>query len=522
VKKTQIRPNGDSRGSCACCSTNCDFVTMGAKNQSILQDWLDRAQGNRFATTSGSSFATCTSRPVPNAGCGFSPSNNTDSSTTFSVQAAPSVDAFLMKFKPAMTHMSTQPPYNQALDVDAITDAILQNTSAPNSNSHANQRNNGHMKRSRYEAETTEDASGRFTKAARVEVRDNANIANLAQHEPGLGLAHHILGLSAWLKTVPEKKEKASEVAMKDVLERCERQRGTITSMQIREASLEEIFCKLQGQRDTTVRVAVDTTAKVRELEAECIQLISDTEAYKEEMENFRAQVEQKGREVMDVASRSDGERKADQLAIADLASQVGEIPELRRQHEAAIKNADESRKQRNELHEKLTSAQAKNVQLSEQLTTSTTEYETSTIELDEYRTGFKKSQAVSVELHTVQAELTALQTDYHRVVADNARLLLETGSMEEIKAKSRINQRLADDRLVERQEKEVELLQVKSEGTELEERAKKADGKAEEIKKNWNIAKNELLDVHRRNRKLKVELKKHANCPGGNIVKRE
>ena len=161
-------------------------------------------------------------------------------------------------------------------------------------------------------------------------------------------------------------------------------------------------------------------------------------------------------------------------------------------------------------------------MQLSEQLTTITTEYETATIELDDYKTGFKKSQAVSVELHTVQAELTALQTDYERVVADNARLLRESGSMDEVKEKSGINQRLADDRLEERQKMEVELRQAKSEGKESEERAKKADGKAEEIKKNWHIAKNELLDVHRRNRKLKVELKKHANCPGGNIVKRE
>jgi len=93
---------------------------------------------------------------------------------------------------------------------------------------------------------------------------------------------------------------------------------------------------------------------------------------------------------------------------------------------------------------------------------------------------------------------------------------------MEEVKEKSQINQQLADDRLEERQEMEIELCQVRSEGRESESRAKKADGKAEEIRKNWNIAKNELLAVHKSNRKLKVELKKHANCPGGEIVKRE
>jgi len=30
------------------------------------------------------------------------------------------------------------------------------------------------------------------------------------------------------------------------------------------------------------------------------------------------------------------------------------------------------------------------------------------------------------------------------------------------------------------------------------------------------------LLAVHKSNKKLKVELKKHANCSGGDIVKRE
>ena len=397
------------------------------------------------------------------------------------------------------------------------------NPATPHSN--ISQTDNGHMKRSRDETETTETSSEKSPKFTRIDTTTSlANIASLALQEAGCGPAHYILGLSAWLETVSEK-GKESEVAMKEVLQRCERQRATITYMQDEKKSLEGRIYEFQDQRDTTIGVLETAEAKVRELEADCIQLKSDSQAYKEEMDTLRGQSEEgveKVRQAGEAVIRLEDEREADRLAIADLESQVGEIPGLRRQHEAAIKNADESRKKRNELQENLTSAHARDVQLSEQLTTITTEYETSTIELDEYRTGFKESQAVSVELHTAQAELTALQTDYHRVAADNAHLLLENGSMEEIKAKSRINQRLADDRLEERHEKEVELRQAKAEGKESEERAKKADGKAEEIKKNWHIAKNELLDVHRRNGKLKVELKKHASCPGGNIVKRE
>ena len=210
------------------------------------------------------------------------------------------------------------------------------------------------------------------------------------------------------------------------------------------------------------------------------------------------------------------------EYAIVGLESQVGEISELRRQREAPFKNADAARKQRNESQDTLITSQAENERLANTIETMTAEHEIAVLELDEYRTGFEKSRAVSVELNTVQAELNTPHTNYQRVAADNARLLLENGSIEEIKEKSRINQRLADDRLEERQEQETELRRAKVERKESKERAKKADEKAEEIKKNWHIAKNELLDVHRSNRELKFELKKHANCSGRDVVKNE
>jgi chromosome segregation ATPase len=228
------------------------------------------------------------------------------------------------------------------------------------------------------------------------------------------------------------------------------------------------------------------------------------------------------GRQAAEAVIRLEDGRDADRLAIVDLKSQVGEISELRRQHEAAIQNADESRRQRNELQDTLTNAQAEIARLVDENKTLLAEQEIPAIELEGYQTGFKKSQAVSADLNHVQTEITILRADNQRLVADNNRLSNENEKMEEVKEESGINQQLADDRLEERQEKEVELRQAKSEGNVWEERAKNADGKAEEIRKNWNIAKNELLDVHRRNRKSKAELKKHANCPRVDMVKQE
>jgi len=136
---------------------------------------------------------------------------------------------------------------------------------------------------------------------------------------------------------------------MEGVLQRCERQRVTITSMQDEKKSLEGRIYELQDQRDDTIGVVETAEAKVKELEAECYQLKSDSRAYKEEMDTLRGQSEEgveKCRQAAEAVIQLEGGRDADRLAIADLKSQVGETTELRRQHEAAIKNADESRKQ--------------------------------------------------------------------------------------------------------------------------------------------------------------------------------
>jgi chromosome segregation ATPase len=423
-----------------------------------------------------------------------------------------------------MTRKSIQVPLNHPTDLATVTHAISQESSAASSDSEANHNNNRHMKRSRDEEEITETSSQRSIKSARNETTSLGAVVSLALQEPGCGPAHYILGLSAWLETVSEK-EKASEVAMEEVLQRCERQRATITSMQGEKESLDGRIYELQDQRDTSSGAAERATVKIGELEAECVQFKLESQAYKEQMDTLRVQLEEaveKGRKATETETLLEDERKAGRLVIADLDSRVAEIPELRRQYEAAVKNADESRKQRNETQNTLNTSQAENERLVNVIETMTADYEVAGIELDEYRTGSKKSKAVSAELDKTKAELATLQIDNQRVAADNARLLRENGSMDEVNAKSTINQQLANDRLEQRQEMETELSHVKEERGNYEKKAKKADRKAEEIKKNWNIAKAELRDVHKMNRELKDGLKKHANCPRANVAKKE
>ena len=90
MKKIYTRPNGDSTRSCACCQKNCDFVTMGVNNQSILQRWLDGDRSNGITTKSTSSSTIST--PVTTRGSGFSLPNTLDSSATSSTRSAPSRD----------------------------------------------------------------------------------------------------------------------------------------------------------------------------------------------------------------------------------------------------------------------------------------------------------------------------------------------------------------------------------------------------------------------------------------------
>ena len=406
--------------------------------------------------------------------------------------------------------MSLQPG-SSASSAPVIETSLSEASDLPN-NGEASKSDTRGKKRSRSETESADTSS-----VSRNGSTGLGNVANPAPREAAHGPAYYMLGLSAWLETISEK-EHASEGALKDAEEQCKRHMATITSMKDEEVLLRAKAGQMEMERDTA-QVAMQRTKTGSE--AEISKLKSDNTLSRVQLRAQRLELEaavERGKGYKEM----EDERDAGRNIIAQLRLQVTEASDITIQHDAAIKNADEACKQRNELQTILTASQAENVRLSEQFTTITTEYETATIELDEYRTGFKKSQAVSAELINTKADLTILQSDYQRFLADNARLLRETGSMDEVKEKSKINQQLADDRLEERQEMEIELCQVRAEGRESETRAKKAEGKAEEIRKNWNIAKNELLAVHKSNRKLKVELKKHANCPGGEIVKRE
>jgi hypothetical protein len=490
---------------------------MGVNNQSILQRWLDGDRGSRINTTSSSSSTISISTPVTTTGSCLSLPQTLDSSTTSSVRSTPSSDG-TPTVSDATRLESIQPRPNHTIDASMVTDRGPRRSNPATPHSDISQTDNGHMKRFRDETETTETSSEKSAKSTRVDTTTSlANIASLALQEAGCGPAHYILGLSAWLETVTEK-EKASEVAITEALQRNKKQMATITSMRSEEVSLKAKAEKMEKERDTAQGAM--QRMKTR-LEAENGALMSDSIASKEQVRIQKLELEaavERGKGY----TKMEDERDAAQILVTELRLQLTEASNTKAQHEAAIKNADEARRQRNELQDTLAIAQADITRLVDENKTLLAEQEITAIELERYQTGFKKSQAVSAELNLVQTEITILRADNQRLVADNNRLSNEPENVAEVKEKSRINQRLADDRLQERQEMEAELRQAKAERKESEERAKKADGKAEEIKKNWHIAKNELLDVHRRNRKLKVELKKHANCPGGNIVKRE
>jgi hypothetical protein len=531
LEKTPLHPNGDPTQKCVCCRTSCEFEKMGGECQSFLRHWLDRPQGNSQIENTSSSTTTPPATPVPvpvPSTAGPRPIVATDTSTlstTFSPHLPPSSHDITPITSDLIAQSSTTIQPDHSASANPFAETSLSKFSAQSSSGPGNGDSNNsdapHTKRARSEVEQMGAGSDRLAKSARNGPTGVANLASVAPQESDPGPAYYILGLSAWLATVSEK-EKASRVAIADALQRNKRQTATIGSMQTEKASLEEKVCELQDQQETPIRLAGSDTAKVRELQAECIQLRSDSASCKEEVNCLRAQLEQEVEKGRGVAEAIEDERTAHRLAIVGLESQVGEIPELRRQREATFKNADASRKQRNESQSALTTSQAENERLVTIIETMTAEHDATLIELDDARTGLRQSQALSVELETVKSELATIINEHQAVVTDNTRLSNDCEKMEEVKEKSRINQRLADDRLGERQEIETKLGQAEAEKKDFEIRTKLAEGQAEEIRKNWGIAKAELLAVHKSNRKLKAELKKHANCPGGNIVKRE
>jgi hypothetical protein len=262
---------------------------MDSGCQAALQHWLDHLLETSNIDRTGSSTTTPPATPaiVPIiTGLGTIIATDTSTfSTTDSLPSTPQPGTNV-----ATSSLNSDQP-DPSIDTDLFTDTSFHGSSATTIVNEASISYTSHLKRSFSGAESTKSASGRSTKSARVEVSDLAKVANLAHHETEIGFAHHILGLSAWLETVSEK-EKASKGAMKVALERGEQQKATMTSMQDEKKSLEGRIYELQDQRDTTVGVGETAEAKVRELEAESIQLRSDSQAYKKDIDILRGQSE--------------------------------------------------------------------------------------------------------------------------------------------------------------------------------------------------------------------------------------
>jgi hypothetical protein len=266
----------------------------------------------------------------------------------------------------------------------------------------------------------------------------------------------------------------------------------------------------LVKERDVAIGSLARFKDRDKELETQNAQLKTDSDRFKEQSQLLRIQLEQfeekwkKSEEEKDAAVV---ERDDAQLVITGLKTQLDDLPKVLKQHDAAIKNAENASKERIEAQDALTTSLAENKRLVEEMKTMTEKHELEEVELEEYKTGFRRPQVVSEELQTAKASLATLQAAHQQLVADNSALSSVREDIERMREKLNIARQLADDRLEERKEMELELGQAKHEAKELAKKSKSQDDKAKERRRNWTLVKGELAGLYEKYRALEARL---------------
>lgn len=120
------------------------------------------------------------------------------------------------------------------------------------------------------------------------------------------------------------------------------------------------------------------------------------------------------------------------------------QLQEMESQYTAAVRNADTSRKARNETQTNLATTQAENARLHEQIATMTANHDYETIELSELRAENKRLRAEVVDLAKVKADLQTTQVSLDQHLADRTRLDIELedgkDEIDRLKSKLRVH----------------------------------------------------------------------------------
>jgi len=494
VQRTLEHPYGDASARCAGCrSSTCSLVKpRGVRARARVQSWLDYSRNIEMASSRD--------LHIPNPlQSGSTPRADED-------RLLPTIPSSARPQPPTLIKLKVPPPSSPAASssiselssTGPMTPPHSGTSTLPSSPPPAKDGQGTHSKRSRTETDSSIDEpapSNPPAKAARLDATSATNTPSMTEelanqfqgsdHEFG----RDILGLLVRHKSIL-KTQGTALAAVEDLKQDLSRERKEKEAMRLQRLELD----KKRGEE----RTAAASLAK--ENEAELTRL-------KKERDTARRALADTQSKLLEVSRREARvfvtEKEARQVAIQRLEDRLAKEE---RQHGLAVKNADASRHARNEAQNALAVIQTDKDQLTQELETMTTNHENVTMDLEETRASLHRAQTDAAALISVKAELLHAQSEAHRLLSVNAELSTSAEKIEKLKEKLENLGKVAQDRLDDKNQMEIQLGEARTEAREWKQ-------KGEEYRKNYNVAVGnlhkseiELKEFKRDNKDIKRE----------------
>jgi chromosome segregation ATPase len=422
--------------------------------------------------------------------------------------------------------MATSPAASSILTDDSTSDATFPspNSSSSSTQPTANGSGPSRHKRTWSEANPSPDEAAPAAKAIRPSTSTNlqptTTATDFTEHIQGEDPAFggHILGLLA-RHDAALKSQKAAQTASEGLRQEVERLQGIVETRKVKEAELrnkntglvneQRAAAILAKEKESTLKVS--NTDLTKRLETAQEVLARTQSGLKEAVENAeKAAKEAMEKEKKEIEDGAREELEARRNTITELQRRLAEVEAQSSQYEAAITNADASRRARNEAQEELAAAKEDGYRTSNKLQEKMASLDAALIDLETSQDKLKRLKNECADQQTVKVQLAALQVKYQNIQLENRQLSNELQGVNERIAGLQAKASIADDRLLERTECEGRLATaqrtVKAQAEELKdvrERMEKSEKAEKEVRRNFNVQKAELHRLNTRNREL-------------------
>ena len=392
----------------------------------------------------------------------------------------------------------------------------VQSPQAPTTNGQVS-----HLKRSR--RASNDETKSPTTKAARFDTTSTEDDV-FAGGPSDSDFDQHVRGLVTYHQTIRKRNEDLDS-AKKELEKEVERMQKLHEAWQGQVADLGKWNEGVVKERDTALAAVVLAAEKEKEQAAELVKLRTENEKSKKDLETLEARLEMEvvqSKILVNTSELLEKERDAGLNIIAGLKSDVKKIQADTTERDAAVKNANASRLERDIAQKALEAAVESRRQTSNKLGKTTTALEGAEFEIERLQKEVQQLRDECADKAAIKTQMIDLQTSQVEIEQAKNRYKTELadaeGRIENLKAKAQ----LADGRLLERQESDAKLATTKDELKEQAKEMKKVRIEMErsqravaEIKRNYNIQK---LELHRVHKELKENhgVKRGGNGAGG------